>query len=196
MTEYTMLDFVPFAGTRWKVTYFDRYVEFVREFLEFVFPQPIARSVAPTAISRNENSSKIRLRVTSPPEMTPPRSYRSHCKLRCIMRDADIDPGFIVADIVDTIGSHLDRFPLVVLFRKVMRLDRDGASFATPRSSWILEFSDDFLLFRVDRERGLPRSLLRLDSAIDMFELGVTVRMLFSLNRLPIRLKAVARVLK
>jgi len=66
MTKHTMLDLVPLAGTGWKVAYLDLYAELVREFLQFVFPKPTAGSIASTAVSRNEDSSKVCLGVTSP----------------------------------------------------------------------------------------------------------------------------------
>ncbi len=66
MAKQTMLDLVPLAGAGWKVAYLHLYTEFVREFLQFVFPEPTARSIAPSAVGRNEDSSKVCLWVTSP----------------------------------------------------------------------------------------------------------------------------------
>ena len=112
------------------------------------------------------------------------------------MRDADVHPGFISPDIVDTVGNRLDRLPFVILFGKVMRLDLDGLSFETPRSSRILVFSDDFFLLCVNREGRLTGSLLRLYTPTDLFKLGIPIRMLFSLNRLAVRLLTVTCILK
>jgi hypothetical protein len=76
------------------------------------------------------------------------------------MRDAHVDPGFISGDIIDTVGNCLDGVSRFILFRKIMRLDLDGPSFAAPLLSGILVRSDDFFFLRVNRERRLPRSLL------------------------------------
>src|SRR3972149_5856534 len=152
MAKHPMLDLVPLAGARWKVAHLDLNVEFVREFLQFVFPQATAMSIAAAAVGRNQDSSKPDLRITSPSQATPPHSYRSYRKLCRVMRDAHVHPSFI--------------------------------------------FPDDFLLFRVDGEGRLPRSLLRLDAAMDMLKLGIPIRMLFSLNGFTVRLQAVTCILK
>src|SRR3979490_2471025 len=98
------------------------------------------------------------------------------------MGDSHVDPGFISGDVVDTVGHCLDGVSRFILFRKIMRLDFDRLSFAAPLSSGILIHSDDFLLLRVNRERWLPRFLLRPDPGTNVVKLGVPVRMLLSLN--------------
>src|SRR4030065_941149 len=111
-------------------------------------------------------------------------------------QDTHVHPSFIFPDIIDAVGNGLDRLPFLILFRKVMRLDLDGLSLAAPRSSRVLVFSDDFLLFRVDGEGRLPRSLLRLFPALDILKLGIPIRLLFSLNGFTVRLQAVTCILK
>ena len=112
------------------------------------------------------------------------------------MRDSHVDPGFISGDVVDTVGYCLDGVSRFILFRKIMRLNFDGLSLAAPLSSRILIRSNDFLLLRVNRERWLPRSLLRPDSGTDVAKLGVPVRMLLSLDRLAVGLQTETRFLE
>ena len=55
MTEHAMLDLVPLTGPRWKVADFDFYAKLVCKSLQFVLPEPVARSVASSAVRRDEN---------------------------------------------------------------------------------------------------------------------------------------------
>jgi hypothetical protein len=107
------------------------------------------------------------------------------------MRDAHVHPSFVSPNIVHAVGHRLDGLSLVIFFRKVMGLDFDRLSSAAPRAARILVFSDDFLLLRINREGRLTRSLLTLDAPSDVFKLGISIRMLFSFNRLAVRLQAV-----
>ena len=65
MTEQAMLDLVPLTGPRWKVAYFDLNGKFVCESLQFVLPEPVARTVASSAVRRYENSAELCLWVSS-----------------------------------------------------------------------------------------------------------------------------------
>lgn len=112
------------------------------------------------------------------------------------MRDTHVHPGFVSPNIIHAVGHRLDRLSLVIFLGKIIRLDFDWVSFAAPSSSRILVFSDDFLLLRVDRESRLTGSLLTLDAPRNMFKLSVPIRMLFSYNRLAVRLQAVTRILQ
>ena len=112
------------------------------------------------------------------------------------MGDTHVHPSFVSGDIIHTIGYRFDRLALFVFLGKVMCLDFNRSSFAAPRSSGILEFSNDFLLLRVHRQSRLTGSLLSLDAASDMFKLSIPIRMLISLECLTVRLQAVTRFLQ
>src|SRR5437879_3421671 len=106
------------------------------------------------------------------------------------MAGADIHPGFVLPDIIDTIGHG---FPLL-LVGEVVRLDPDWLSLPPPRSAWILVIANVFFLLGVHREGGLPGALLGLDPAIDVLELGLAVGMLSPLEGLAVGLQAVPRL--
>ena len=65
MTEHAVFDLVPLAGPRWKVAYFDLHGKFVCESLQFVLPEPVARTVAAAAVRRYENPAELDLWVSS-----------------------------------------------------------------------------------------------------------------------------------
>src|SRR5262249_43973399 len=65
-----------------------------------------------------------------------------------------------------------------------------------PFPSVVLEFPDQFLLFRVYRDHRLAPSLERQDDRVDMLELSVPIRMVASFFRLPVALQAVSRRLE
>src|SRR5450631_1213833 len=108
MTEHAMLDLVPLTGSRWKVAYFDRNGKFVCESLQFVLPEPVARTVAAAAVRCYKNPAELCFWVSSSSQPTPPGAYRSHREFCRVMRDSHIDPGFISGDVVDTVGYCLD----------------------------------------------------------------------------------------
>ena len=75
------------------------------------------------------------------------------------MVDADADPAFVVGEVVDPIGDRLADLAV----EKIMDADRDGLPVGPPFATGILKVADQFLLLRIDRDRGLP--VLMDDSA-------------------------------
>src|SRR6266446_4816717 len=63
----------------------------------------------------------------------------------------------------------------------------------TPRAARILEVPDQFLLLRVDRNRGLPLPLGRPYAPRDIPKLRVAVDVLAAFTRLRVALQAVAQ---
>jgi hypothetical protein len=49
-----MLDFVPFAGSGWKMAYGNRQSRFITEFLQFNFLQPCPGAITAPAVRGNE----------------------------------------------------------------------------------------------------------------------------------------------
>jgi hypothetical protein len=62
----------------------------------------------------------------------------------------------------------------------------------TPLSAQILEVADEFLLLGIDRDHWLTSPLMGLDSAVDVFELGVPVWMRETFFVLAVSLQAVS----
>ena len=72
-----------------------------------------------------------------------------------------------------------------------MRLNLDGLTFPTICFSRIFHVSQRFFFLRIHRNRRFTASLSGLDAACDVFKLGVPIGVLFSFNRLSVRLQAV-----
>lgn len=54
VAKQAMLDFVPFARTRWKVADFDLNADVIGESLQFVFPKSTARPIATATVGRDQ----------------------------------------------------------------------------------------------------------------------------------------------
>ena len=169
------------------MTDFDFERQVVRELLQLVFPKSTAWPIAAAAVSRDENSSHLSSLVSPTAQAAPPLADRGDGELGRVMADANVHPGFILFNVIDTIGN---RFPFF-LVGEVVRLDLRGLSFSLPSLSGVLVIPDDFLFFRVDGDGGLPRPLLRLDTPTNVLKLRITVRMLLALNSLAVRLQTV-----
>src|SRR5690606_31293192 len=50
VAKQTVLDFIPFACSRWVMANFDRHARFVGKLLQFVLPKPIAMPVAASTV--------------------------------------------------------------------------------------------------------------------------------------------------
>ena|SRR5271157_4689325 len=54
VTEHTVFDLVPLAGTRWKVADFNRLADFIGELLELQLPEATPTAVAASAVRRDQ----------------------------------------------------------------------------------------------------------------------------------------------
>ena len=70
---------------------------------------------------------------------------------------------------------------------------RLGLAFGTQFPAAVLEVADQFLLLRVDRDGRLAGSLKAAHLGIDMFELGIALRMAGPFARLAVGLKTEAK---
>ncbi len=78
-----MLDLVPLAGARRKVTHLDRQAALIGPALQFPFPPVVARAVAPPAIGGDQQPGGPR--VAGLPHRRPPLADAGHGKHRRIM---------------------------------------------------------------------------------------------------------------
>jgi hypothetical protein len=153
--EQSMLNLVPLTGAWWKVAHFQGEVQFVGQFLKRFLPEPIAAAVASPAIRSDEQLAGTRESWRT--HLGPPPSNARRGELGGVMIDTHTDPTFVARQIVDTVGNRLPQ----VLLGKVVNLDLLGFALRLPLLAGVLEFPDQLLLFRVDRDHGLVPFLKR-----------------------------------
>src|SRR5512145_2070644 len=72
----------------------------------------------------------------------------------------------------------------------------EGPPVGLPFASAILKVADQFLLLRIDRDRGLPVLMARRDQAGEVPKLGVAIRMRGTFPRFLVGLQTVPRALE
>src|SRR5260370_28259241 len=122
-------------------------------------------------------------------ELLPPARDALHGEGGGIVVDAKVDPTGIGGDVIDAVGRALAQFR----DDEIVHPDRLGLAFGTQFATAILEVPDQLLLLRVDRDGRLSGSLERIDLRIDVFELGVAIRVARTLAGLAVRLQAEAQ---
>src|SRR6266702_2743846 len=171
MTKHPMFDLIPLTGPRRKVPYVDRYTDLIGELLEFHFPQPIATRITPPAIGRDEDRAGLRIRHLA--HMPPPAPDGFNRKLGGVVIDPHTDPAAIVRWIVHPIGTNLAQ----LLVRKIVGLDAFRLPFGLVVPSSIGKLAHAFLLFRIDRNNRLSRTLKHFHTAVYIAKLATTIGM-------------------
>src|SRR5262245_36163017 len=100
--EQPMLDLVPLARPWWEVGHGDLQPCLIRQPLEFQFPQPHARPIAPPAICRDQQGPGLRVRTL--PHRLPPATNTLHGERRRVVIRPHVDPARIPRHVVDAIG--------------------------------------------------------------------------------------------
>jgi len=166
-----MLDTVPFAGPRRVVGDCDGQSGFIGEGLKLTLPQPDTSAVAAAAISGDKQAGRAEIAALS--QGIPPAPDALNGEGSGVVIDANIHPTRVVGNVVDAVRSNLAEFG----YLEVMNAYRLRIAFGPKLTPAVLEIADQFLLFRINRDGGLPGSLELLDLLIDVLELGVTVGM-------------------
>ena len=182
VAEQAVFDLVPFAGARRIVADLDSEASLVGKSLEFETPQPCSWAVAPAAVSGNQKPRGVRESLL--PQPLPPQQNRSGRELRRVVTDSDTDKRFVVLQVVHAIRNRFAEFSV----REVVRFDFDWIFRASIDTAGILQISENFFLFRVDRDRGLAPFALPLDTAGDELELSVAIWVLFAFDGLAVGL--------
>jgi hypothetical protein len=184
--EQSVLDLVPFAGSRRKMTDGDAQSRSVGQLLKLPLPKAYPGTVTTSRIRRNEKRWSVCVSLS--PELFPPASDRRDGELGGVMVNADTHPADIPCHVVHPVGDCLAQLG----DEKIVHTDSLRLPLGTPRSPCILEVSDKFLLLRVDGDgRAFPAEL-SLDLAVDVLELRVTVRVSSPFPCFVIRLQTVA----
>jgi len=106
--------------------------------------------------------------------------------------DANADPTGVGRLVVDAVGDRLAQ----VLVDEVVDVDFLGLTRRLPLPPAVAEPADKLLLLGVHGDHRLPLLLVCLDPPVDVLELGISIRVTFALDRLPIGLQTVAQAVK
>ena len=186
-----MLDLVPLARTRRKVTDRDHQARPIGQTLQFPLPQPEARPVAPACIRRDQQ--RLGLSIRRATHVLPPTLDRPYREARGVVIDPDTHPAFVAMQIVDAIRNGLParggggRDHEVVDLYPLRRLRR------APGAARVLERADQLLLLGVHRNRRLLLPLRASHAPGDVPKLRVPIDMLAALTSLGVALQAVAQ---
>src|SRR5580692_3511088 len=188
--KQAMLDFVPFAGSRWKMADTQSQVQFLSQFLQGHFPQTRAIAVAAASVCRDQEF----LCPWKPlcPHALPPALNRSSCELRCVAMNSHADPALIVHQIINPVRNRFAQCGVL----EVMNANFLRLALGPPFLPRILKISNQFLLFCVHRHYRLPAFLQAAHLLTDVFKLGITVGMVVPFAGLAIRLQTVTEIAK
>src|SRR5450759_1200991 len=190
--EETVLDLVPFAGARRKVTDRDLQPGFVSQLLQFPFPEPHSRSITAARIGGNQQT--LRFGITAATHPAPPAAYALDRELGRVVIHSHANPSYVATEVVDSVGSHLAVLRLTDF--EVVNPHRRGSAMRMPFASRILKITHQFLLFGVDRNHRLALFQIALRLAVDVFKLLISIRMLAPLQLLLVGLQAVIHLMK
>ena len=185
--EETVLDFVPLARARRKMTDRDREPGPGGQLLQFPLPEAQPGAVAPAGIRRDEQRRAPGDTRDGPCAATTAGStgrQTSPCRGRCPHSPSLRCDG----------GRRRHREspcrPPGVGITKSWTRTRCGRLAGTPRAPRILEVTDQLFLLRIHRDRGLLRPLGRAHAAGNVAKLRVPVGVLAPFARLDVPLQA------
>jgi hypothetical protein len=184
--KQSVLDLVPLAGSRRKMTHRNRQTHLVSQSLQFPLPQAGPRSIASARIGCDQQGS--RFWVGRPSHGSPPPSNALDRKGRRVMIDSNAHPALIAFEVIHAIGNGLS----LPRNNEVVNPYSPGTALPAPFPARILEISNQFLLLRIHRNNRLAGSVVSDCLPIDVFELRIAVRVLFSFPCFAIGLQTVA----
>ncbi len=147
--KHAVFDLVPLARSRRKVADGDAQPGLVGQFLQGDLPQSATRTVAPAAVRSDEQLPRFGKAAAAHP--LPPTANGVHGKGRRVVVDANAHPTLVVENVVDPVGNGLAQKGVA----EVMHADLFRLALRTPIPASILEIPDQFLLFRIHRDRRL-----------------------------------------
>ena len=187
MAKHAMLDFVPLAGPGWKVADVNGNAQSGGQILQSHLPQAGTNAIAPATIRRDQQIPCLTIIFHA--HLVPPTTDRFGRKPRGIVVDAYTDPALVLGDIVNPIRDGFAQ----VFVHKVMDQYFDRFTLWLPLASTITILADQFLLFRIHRDHRLTPMLKVLNGGVEVFKLGITIRMIRAFFRLSVALQTVAR---
>ena len=184
--EQTVFNFVPLTGSRWEMAYLNFQSCLVGKFLQLCFPESDARAVATAAVCRDHQSRSVRISLF--PHHEPPSPNTLHREGRRVVIGTDIDPCFIMFQVVDSIGGHLAEF----FINKIVYLHLDRIALAPIRTTSVFVKSYEFFLFCVYRDDRLPPFFIGFHALRDKLELCVAIWMSAPFQGLSVTLQTIA----
>ena len=107
--EQPVLDLVPLARARRKVTHRDGEPRAIGELLQFPLPEAQAGAVAAAGIRRDQQ--RLGLAIGRAAHLLPPSSNRLDGEGRGVVIDPDAHPAFVAVQIVDAVRNGLAAVP-------------------------------------------------------------------------------------
>jgi hypothetical protein len=98
VAEHPVLNLVPFARTRRKMTHRDAHPQFVGQSLQGHCPQPPSTAITPSTIGCDQQGRGLGIERRA--HRTPPPSQRFDGKFRRVVINADTDPARVSGQIV------------------------------------------------------------------------------------------------
>ena len=141
--EQSVLDLVPFARARRKVTHRNRQALFCREGLQLALPQRETIPVAAPAVCADQKAT--RARIAGPTHVLPPLADALDCKFGGVAAHPHVDPPGVLADVVDTVRHGLGHLRI----GKIVREHLDRISFRAPLPAGVFIGPYELLLFGV-----------------------------------------------
>ncbi|SAL21509.1 hypothetical protein AWB68_00825 [Caballeronia choica] len=112
VAEHAVLDLVPFAGARRKMTDLYLHLQFIGQVLQLPVPQAHSIAVAAAAVGGNQQAAGVLIhRLTHFP---PPAANALDGKFCGVVIDADVDPSGVRRQVIDAIGRD-DRFSMTAV---------------------------------------------------------------------------------
>src|SRR5215471_4466389 len=190
VAKHAVLDLVPLAGPRRKVTHRNPQPDIIGQLLQLHLPQAVAAPVGTAPIGGDQQT--LRTRIDSAAHVVPPSPDRFHGELGCVVIDSNAAPARVSRHIIDPVGNDLAQ----LLVGKVVDLYWLGLAFRGPLPATITELTDQFLLLGIDRHDRLPLPLEDRHPPVDVLTLRIAVRVMAAFKRLAVGLQAVAQVVE
>lgn len=184
--KQSVLDLVPLACPRRKMTHRNRQTHLVSQSLQFPLPQAGPRSIASARIGCNQQGSRFWVGRAS--HGSPPPSNALDRKGRRVVINSNAHPTLIAFEVIHAIGNGFS----LPRNNEVVNPYSPGTTLPAPFPARILEISNQFLLLRVHRNDRLAGSVVPDCLPIDVFELRIAVRVLLSFPCFAIGLQTVA----
>jgi hypothetical protein len=138
-----MLDLVPLARPRRKVTDPNRQADLIGQSLQFNFPQADSTTIAAATVCCDHQL--LGLWVGKPAYRLPPPPNGLHGKSRRIVVGADADPACIRTQVIDTVWIGPPQF----LIDEVINVDFFRLTLCSPGLPRVLEGPDQLFFLRV-----------------------------------------------
>ena len=158
--EQSVLDAIPFAGTRRQID--DRHgkTRLVGEALKFTLPQADAGAIAATAVGSDGQGFSVRISDLALP--MPPATDALDRARRGIPSNADIDPALVGGNVVDPIGRRLPQ-PLDF---EVVDQHWLGITLAAQLATSVLEVANQLFFLASTEIAGSPAAIAAFTVAL------------------------------